>query len=194
VGDLNIFEKEFEYDLLVIDYAVREFRLPEGLKLSVHSGSDKFSLYPLISKHIKKYNKGLHIKTAGTTWLEELAGLSLSGGDGLRLGKVIYSKAYSRYDELCAPYATVIDIDRSKLPDPEVVDQWDGRIFSESLRHDPSNKIFNPNFRQILHVGYKIAAEFGQEFINLVKKNEKIINPLVTENLFEKHIKPIFID
>ncbi len=46
VGDLAQFEKEFRDDLAVIAFAVRKFGLPANLKLSVHSGSDKFSIYP----------------------------------------------------------------------------------------------------------------------------------------------------
>ena len=57
--------------------------LPAGLKLSVHSGSDKFSIYPAMRRALARFNAGLHIKTAGTTWLEELIGLAESGGEGL---------------------------------------------------------------------------------------------------------------
>ena len=71
VGDLARFEKEFEQDLLVIDEAVKAYGLPDNLKLSIHSGSDKFSIYPIMGRLIRKYDKGIHIKTAGTTWLEE---------------------------------------------------------------------------------------------------------------------------
>jgi len=194
VGDLNLFEKEFEQDLLVIDYAVREFDLHENLKLSVHSGSDKFSIYPVISRLIKKHKKGLHIKTAGTTWLEELAGLAISGREGLELSKTIYRNAYERFDELTAPYATVIDIHKTRLPGPDEVSSWNSDHFFESLHHNPSNPSFNPDFRQLLHVGYKIAAETGQEYLNLIRRNEKFIAPLVMENLYDKHIRPLFID
>ncbi|HXE54190.1 MAG TPA: tagaturonate epimerase family protein, partial [Tepidisphaeraceae bacterium] len=67
VGDLSQFEREFKDDLAVIAYAVRTFGLPSDLKLSVHSGSDKFSIYAPIRRAIRKHNAGLHIKTAGTT-------------------------------------------------------------------------------------------------------------------------------
>ena len=66
-GNVDQFAKEFEEDVLVIDYAVKEFGLPEELKLSVHSGSDKFTIYPIMAGIIKKYDKGIHVKTAGTT-------------------------------------------------------------------------------------------------------------------------------
>ena len=70
VGDPLKFAAEFEADLMVIDMAVKEFGLPANLKMSVHSGSDKFAIYPYIGSIVKKHNKGLHLKTAGTTWLE----------------------------------------------------------------------------------------------------------------------------
>ncbi len=50
VGDVTLFAKEFESDLAVVAFAVKEFGLPENLKLSIHSGSDKFSIYGPIAK------------------------------------------------------------------------------------------------------------------------------------------------
>jgi hypothetical protein len=193
VGDVNKFQNEFEEDLLVIDYAIREFQLPVNLKLSVHSGSDKFSIYPSIQETLKRYDKGVHIKTAGTTWLEEIAGLALAGGPGLDMAKKIYKQAISRFEELTKPYATVIDINIEHLPTPEEVNGWDNITFTETLRHDVGNLNYNPEFRQLLHVAYKVAAEFGDSFLQLVNENEKIIGQFVTENIYYNHIKPIFI-
>jgi len=130
VGDVGKFAREFEQDVAVIAYAVEEFGLPKNLKLSVHSGSDKFSIYKAMNKAIKKFNAGLHVKTAGTTWLEELAGLAIAEGEGLRIAKKIYAEAHSRMDELTKPYATVIDIDKGRLPSPDVVAEWNGRRFA----------------------------------------------------------------
>src|SRR3989449_9468356 len=64
VGDLVQFEKEFSEDLAVIAFAIKQYGLPANLKLSVHSGSDKFSIYALIRRAIAKHGAGLHIKTA----------------------------------------------------------------------------------------------------------------------------------
>jgi len=193
VGDIARFAKEFEEDLAVIAFAVREFSLPENLKLSVHSGSDKFSIYELMNKALKKFDAGLHIKTAGTTWLEELIGLALAGGDGLSIARQIYARAVSRFDELCGPYATVIDINTDKLPSPEAVGRWSGDEFASALRHDQSCDKYNLNFRQLLHVAYKVAAEMGTDFTNALQKHEKIIAKNVTENIYQRHIKPIFM-
>ena len=193
VGDVGIFAKEFEEDLSVVSYAVKEFGLPENLKLSIHSGSDKFSIYGPIAKALRKFDAGLHIKTAGTTWLEELIGLAMAGGDGLAIAKEIYAESLSRIDELCGPYETVIDIDRAKLPTAQEVDNWDGHNFTTALRHDKSCKQYNPNFRQLLHIAYKLAAEMGTRFSDALEKYENVIAPNVTENIYERHIKPIFM-
>ncbi len=82
VGDVAQFEKEFNDDLAAIAFAIMEFGLPENLKLSIHSGSDKFSIYGPIAKALKRTGAGIHVKTAGTTWLEELIGLAEAGGEG----------------------------------------------------------------------------------------------------------------
>ena len=149
-GDLDRFATEFEQDLLVIDAAVKEFNLPSNLKLSVHSGSDKFSIYPIMGRLIRKHDKGIHIKTAGTTWLEEITGLALAGGEALELAKSVYTAAWERREELCKPYATVIDINESLLPSPAQVKGWNARKFASSLQHIPGHKDFNPNFRQLI--------------------------------------------
>ncbi len=54
VGDLQQFTREFSDDLAVIDYVVKQYGLPKTLKLSVHSGSDKFSLYPIIRRALAR--------------------------------------------------------------------------------------------------------------------------------------------
>lgn len=194
VGDVERFAAEFERDVAIVAYAVEEFGLPKNLKLSVHSGSDKFSIYGAINKTLRKFDAGLHVKTAGTTWLEELAGLALAGGKYLTIAKRIYVEAFERMDELTKPYTTVIDIDKDRLPNPEIVAEWNGKRFAEALRHDQSCGWYNPDFRQLLHVGYKVAAEMGTEFADAVSECEGMIRPMVMENIYQKHIKPIFID
>ncbi|WP_087149581.1 tagaturonate epimerase family protein [Mariniblastus fucicola] len=193
VGDVEQFEREFSDDLAVIAFAVKEFGLPENLKLSVHSGSDKFSIYQPIRRCLEKTGAGLHIKTAGTTWLEEIIGLAEAGGDGLELAKDVYAQAYEKRAALCEPYATVIDIDESKLPLPAEVNGWDSAKFVSTVRHIPDDPNFNSSVRQLLHVGYKIAALKGDEYLNMLKKYEEVVSRNVTENLFDRHLKPLFL-
>ncbi|NLE36217.1 MAG: hypothetical protein GX622_14055 [Bacteroidales bacterium] len=191
-GDPERFAREFEEDILVIKYSVRQFNLPSGLKLSVHSGSDKFSIYPVIGNLIRKHDCGLHLKTAGTTWLEEVIGLALSGGRGLEIARIIYRRAYDRREELCGPYANVIDIRPEMLPSPDIVDTWDTLKFAATLRHVPGDPDYNPGFRQLIHVGYKVAAELGQEYTDQLKANEQVISTCVWENIYRRHIIRLF--
>jgi tagaturonate epimerase len=193
VGDLKQFEKEFNEDLAVIAFAIKKYGLPASLKLSVHSGSDKFSIYAPIRKALKKFGAGLHIKTAGTTWLEELIGLAEAGGDGLEIAKEIYAYAIEHVDEFCAPYASVIDIDKKKLPSAAKVNGWSSKQFVSALRHDQKNKNYNPSFRQLLHVSFKVAAKKGDRYLDALKKHEAIVAKNVTENLFERHLKPLLL-
>ncbi|AEJ18237.1 tagaturonate epimerase family protein [Gracilinema caldarium] len=193
VGNLTQFEREFNQDILVIAYASKEFGLPKNLKLSVHSGSDKFSIYPIIKKAIYTHHAGLHLKTAGTTWLEELIGLASAGDEGLRIVQQIYRETYYRFDELCAPYATVIDIHKDKLPEPNSVQAWNGETYAAALRHIENHPQYNPHFRQLLHVGYKVAAELGETYLKALEAHEHHIALQVKENLLDRHIRPIFI-
>lgn len=193
VGDLAQFEKEFNSDLAVIAYSISQFGLPANLKLSVHSGSDKFSLYPIIQRSLESTGAGIHLKTAGTTWLEELIGLAEAGGDGLSLAKEIYAYALAHTDEFCAPYASVIDIDKNRLPSSESVQSWSGSEYANSLRHIPANSQFNSSFRQLLHVSFKVAAKHGSRFTDLLQANEKIVSEQVMTNLFDRHMKPLFL-
>jgi hypothetical protein len=193
VGDVAQFEKEFNDDLCVIKFAIQKYGLPANLKLSVHSGSDKFSIYPAIRRAVKKHGAGLHLKTAGTTWLEEVIGLAEAGGEGLVLAKDIYAAALEHIDELCAPYATVIDIDRSKLPSAAVVAKWTSAQYVNALQHEQSCPEFNPHLRQLLHVGFKIAAKKGQRYLDLIRANQAVVAKKVTGNLYDRHIKAIFL-
>ena len=193
VGDVAQFSKEFEEDLAAIAFAVKRYGLPENLKLSVHSGSDKFSIYKAIHEAVHKFDAGVHVKTAGTTWLEEIIGLAEAGGDGLVIAKEVYAEAFAHAEELCKPYATVIDIDYAKLPTVETVNGWTSEQYTGALRHDQSNPAYNPSFRQLLHVGFKVAAKMGDKYLNALEANEAVVARNVTANLFDRHIKPIFL-
>ena len=193
VGDLAQFEKEFNDDLAVITHAIMAYGLPENLKLSVHSGSDKFSIYPIMGDALRRTGAGVHVKTAGTTWLEELIGLAEAGGEGLTLAKEIYAKALENVDALCEPYASVIDIDSDKLPTAEKVAGWSGDQYANALRHVQEHPEFNQHFRQLLHIAFKLAAKEGARYTDLLKANAKVVGKNVTENLYDRHFKRLFV-
>ena len=192
VGDLSQFEREFDEDLEVLAWAVKKLGLPANLKLSIHSGSDKFSIYPIMGRLIRRHDAGIHVKTAGTTWLEEIIGLSLADPEALALAKKIYRIALDRMDELTVPYATVIDVDKSKLPAPDAVDAWDADTFARTLRHDESEPLYNPSFRQLIHVSFKVAAELADEYYPALDRNIDIIGREIEANIGERHVKLLF--
>jgi hypothetical protein len=191
-GDPLKFATEFEEDLMVVAYGIKEFGLPENLKISIHSGSDKFAIYPHIGSLLKKHDKGVHLKTAGTTWLEEVIGLAESGGQALDFVKEIYAKSVEKIDELCAPYADVIDINEDALPSGSEVVSWNGRKFAASLRHETGNPEYNPNIRQLMHVSYKLAAEKMDNYFRLLEEHEEIVGECVYENIYKRHICRLF--
>jgi hypothetical protein len=193
VGDLAQFEREFAADVAVLGYAAARYGLPSGIKLSVHSGSDKFSLYPVIRRTLAASGAGVHLKTAGTTWLEELIGLAEAGGDGLDLARELYATAVDHVDELCGPYATVIDIDRAKLPVAAELARWPGPQLAATIRHVPTNPDFNPHVRQLLHVSFKLAAKQGRRYTDLLDAHREIVGRQVTENLYARHLRPLFV-
>lgn len=192
-GDLRQFAREFSDDIAVIAYATEHYDLPKNLKLSVHSGSDKFSIYKPIREAMLRADAGVHLKTAGTTWLEELIGLAEAGGDGLAMAREVYAEAYAHREELCVPYAAVIDIDPAKLPTPYQVNTWSSDAFTGALRHNQQSPAYNASFRQLLHVGFKVAAKMGPRYLGLLEANETVIARNVTENLFDRHIAPLFL-
>jgi len=194
VGDVVQFEKEFNDDLAVIAFAIAEFDLPENLKLSIHSGSDKFSIYGVIGRALQHTGAGVHIKTAGTTWLEELIGLAEGGGEGLAIAKEVCVQALEQIEALSKPYATVIDIDASELPSAAEVNAWSSEQYANALRHDLSNPVYNLHLRQLLHVGYKVAAKMGDRYYAALREFESDVARNVTENLWERHIKPLFLN
>jgi len=191
VGDVDCFAGEFSKDLAVLAFAARQYALP-NLKLSLHSGSDKFSIYGPINRVLRETGAGLHVKTAGTSWLEELIGLAEAGGNGLVAVKEIYREAWKQRETLCAPYAAVIDIDSGKLPDPDAFSQWDSETVAATVRHQPSCLRFNSSVRQLLHVAFKLGAKMGPRYLLLLDEYEPLITRNVTNNLLERHIRPLF--
>jgi hypothetical protein len=92
---------------------------------------------------------------------------------------------------LC-PYADVIDIDGSKLPTVEEVNGWNSEKYANTLRHIPGHPDYNPSFRQLIHVAYKIAAEMGDSYTSLLEKYSKVIGSCVEENIYDRHLKRLF--
>jgi hypothetical protein len=61
------------------------------------------------------------------------------------------------------------------------------------LRHDQSNPEFNLHLRQLIHVGYKIAAKMGNRYLDALAKYEDTVARNVTTNLYERHMKLLLV-
>jgi hypothetical protein len=97
IGDLAEFEGDFRHHAAVMRYY-------GGYKLSIHTGSDKFSLYPVIARH----TDGLvHVKTAGTSYLEALRVLAMVEPEAFR---EILDFARDRYETERASYHVSADL------------------------------------------------------------------------------------
>lgn len=190
-GNRKRFATEFEADVLAVAAAVRAFGLPANLKLSIHSGSDKFAIYDAVAAILQTHAAGVHVKTAGTTWLAEVEGLIEAGGDGLAMAKTLYAEALDHIDELCAPYATVLDVQRDALPTAATVAGWDGAAFRDALLHDTHCARYNPSLRQLMHVAYKLAAKKGDAWFDLLDTHRETVGRRVTANI-DRHIRLIF--
>jgi len=64
--------------------------------------------------------------------------------------------------------------------------------FVNSLRHIPDHPEYNPNIRQLLHLSYKIAAEYGDIYLDMLEKYSEIISEEVRKNIYERHIRRLF--
>lgn len=119
IGDLAAFETDFAGHAAI----ARHFG---PYKLSLHSGSDKFSIYPIATRH----TGGLvHLKTAGTSYLEALRTIAADDPSFLR---EIYEFAYERYNTDRVSYHVSAELKRAPLPNsvsnwPALFDQFDAR-------------------------------------------------------------------
>ena len=57
----------------------------------------------------------------------------------------------------------------------------------------PGHPIYNSSFRQLLHVAFKLAAKAGPRYLELVRAAEPVVAKNVTENVYDRHLKPLFI-
>jgi hypothetical protein len=73
------------------------------------------------------------------------------------------------------------------------VNGWTSEQYVRALRHNQADRQFNPSLRQLIHVGFKVAAKMGPRYLKLLEECEATVARNVTGNLFERHIKPLFL-
>ncbi len=165
IGDLDIFEQEFAQHAAI----ARHFG---GYRLSLHSGSDKFSIYPIAARH----TGGLvHLKTAGTSYLEALRVIAQVNPD---LFRKILHLAIERYETDRASYHVSAQLDKVAAPDA-ISDQ------------DLAGLLDQFDARQVLHVTFGAALDrFGPRIHEMLRAHENEYYA-VLETHFKKHLRPL---
>ncbi|MCC3355457.1 tagaturonate epimerase family protein [Bacillus sp. REN16] len=165
IGDIEQFEKELREHALIAEYF--------GYKLSIHSGSDKFTAFPIIAKYT---NGVLHVKTAGTNWLEAVRVIAEVHPD---LYRRMHAYALEHLDEALKYYH--ITPDMSTIVPLDTVSDAD---LPEYMNNDAA--------RQVIHVTYGILLTAKDEDGNFIFKDEFFQTLNERENEFRqglvKHI------
>ncbi|GHT70811.1 hypothetical protein FACS1894110_22910 [Spirochaetia bacterium] len=156
IGDLKQFEKEIKIHAVI----ARHFKY----KLSIHSGSDKFSVFPSIGKETRGI---FHVKTAGTNWLEAMRVVAAVDP---ALYREVHKYALSAFDEAQKYYHVTTDL--SKIPNVD------------TLKDAELPNLFNQNdARQLIHITYGLILSkknsdgsfaFKDKLYKLWKKNEQV--------------------
>jgi hypothetical protein len=164
IGDLAEFEAEFARHAAIA-------RTLGPYKLSIHSGSDKFTIYPIVARH----TRGLvHLKTAGTSYLEALRSLAGTDPD---LFRSILAYARERYPDDRATYHVSAELCR--VPDPGILP--DGELPGLLDQFD---------VRQVLHVTFGSAlVRYGSELLAVLDAHEEAHYAALFEH-FGRHLSP----
>ena len=160
IGDKQEFEKQFKIHCMIAGEN-------GGYKISVHSGSDKFAVYPVIGKYTALK---LHLKTAGTSWLEAVRCIAIKNPSFYRK---LHKKAFYHYDEATKYYHITADISKIKNIDDVKDDE-----LKDYLDKDES--------RQLIHITYGGLLndpEIRSDFFRILDENEDF-----HYELLEKHI------
>ena len=164
IGDLAEFETELAKHAAIA-------RALGPYKLSIHSGSDKFSIYPIIAR----LTEGLvHLKTAGTSYLEALRAISQVSPAMFR---EILAFSRDRYEIDRATYHVSAQLAKVPTPDqvadddlPDLLDQFDAR--------------------QVLHVTFgSVLDRFGDRLLATLEKHEQVYYTLLGSH-FRRHLSP----
>lgn len=160
IGDIEVFEDQF-----IIHSEIAKTN--GNYKISIHSGSDKFSVYPIIGKFT---DLRLHLKTSGTSWLEAVRCMAKCDPSFYRK---LHKKAFEYYNDAKKYYHITADLSKIKNID-EVTD------------HELQEYIERNESRQLLHITYGGLLndkELRDHFFQILDDYEDVYYELL-----EKHI------
>ena len=164
-GSLAEFEKSFQKHAEIC-------RFFGNYRLSLHSGSDKFSVYPVIKKNCRAF----HVKTAGTSWLQAIKTVAATEPSLYRL---VHQCSLQNLEKDRQSYS--VSLNPAKIPPLEKV--------SDAELTD----LFSlPDNRQLIHITYgSVLAEFRNEIYGCLSRNEAEHYRQVKEHL-DKHLGLLF--
>lgn len=175
IGDIGQFKQEFSLHAAIADHF--------GYRLSIHSGSDKLSVYPIIGEAT---NERVHVKTAGTSWLEAL---KVIASKKPALFREIYAFALAHFAEATAYYHVTTDL--SKLPDAAAMPDTDLKSILQQ-----------PEGRQLLHITYGLVltaknADGSYRFRDALYKTLDVEEQAYADTLFlhiQKHLLSLGVE
>jgi hypothetical protein len=167
IGDLQEFEAQLARHAAIA-------RVLGPYKLSIHSGSDKFSIYPIFARH----TRGLvHLKTAGTSYLEALRMVAQMEP---ALFREILTLARERYATDRATYHFSAQL--TKVPAPEALSDADLLGLLEQF-----------DARQVLHMTFGSALDrFGDQLLSVLGEHEEVYYGML-ESHFQRHLSPFAV-
>jgi len=165
IGDLELLDTDFARHAAIA-------RVMGPYKLSLHSGSDKFSVYPIAVRNAKNL---VHLKTAGTSYLEALRVVADVAPDFFRQ---FLSLAHERYDEDKRTYH--VSADSSKVPAAD--DLTDGQLAGLLDQFDA---------RQMFHVTFGSALDLYGERLKAVLDSHEEDHYAALEKHFLRHLEPL---
>lgn len=171
-GDINLFKQEYKKHLAIVKYF-------GNYKISLHSGSDKFSVYKVIGTMSNAFT---HVKTAGTSYLEAL--------------KVLAIKEPSLFREILDYSRSLYEIEKKTY---HVSAELNNVKQSNAYNNEQLLELFNSDdCRQILHVTFGRVvtdkdehgkSKFKERLLNCLKNNEETHYDILIKH-FKKHLEP----
>lgn len=170
IGDIKQFEIELSEHALIAEYF--------GYKLSIHSGSDKFAVFPIIAKYT---NGILHVKTAGTNWLEAIRVIAGTNPDLYRRMHVF---ALENFDEALKYYHVTPDLDSIKPLDSVA----DGEL-ADYMNNDAARQLFHVTYGLILTAKDENGDfTFSDEFFKALDEHEEEYRAALVKHI-GKHLE-----
>ena len=164
-GDVNEFRKQFyRHAIIAQTYG--------AYKISIHSGSDKFSAFPHMGELAKG---GLHLKTAGTSWLEAVR---LIASVSPSLYREMHRFALSIFEEASQLYHVTTNLNR--IPKLEELDDYD---LPSLLNQDDSRQLLHITYGYLLNAKdqngnkflrdqvYRILAQHEEDYWSLLERH-----------------------